>query len=67
MSKKLEKALKREAAKSDKAEILIGIDRNSYLGQEILKQSNQVIELTKEIIQLRHIVNDLILIIKSKP
>lgn len=44
--------LEQEAKRAEKNEILIGINPKSYLGQEILKQS-------REIIALRSVISDL--------
>ena len=49
VNKNLRKLLKKEAKKAAERERFHGIDPKSYLGQEILKQSREIIELRRTV------------------
>ncbi len=49
ISENLKQILQKEAEKAKESELLIGIDPESYLGKEILKQSREIIALRYEV------------------
>lgn len=52
--------IEKEITKAKEKEILIGIDPETYLGSEILKQSREVIQLRQEVYELKKMTTELI-------
>jgi len=56
----IQEILEKEVEKAKKHELLIGIDPETYLGAEILKQSREIIQLRTEIHDMKRLMAELI-------
>lgn len=55
-----QKILEKEVEDAKKNELFIGIDPETYLGAEILKQSREIIQLRAEVEDIKRLMAELI-------